>query len=89
MLTSLCLYLSLGSVWVADSGVRLIEGWGVGVVQGELLMDLLNNCQDNNCETVALPFNNWSPWKANGGECGLYCDILSAQDLLNSSKKCL
>lgn len=27
-------------------------------------MNVLNNCQDNNHEMVALPFNNWSPWKA-------------------------
>lgn len=50
-LMSLCLYLSVDvSVWVADRGVRLIEGWA--------LMDPLNNCQDNNCEMVALPLND-------------------------------
>lgn len=27
-------------------------------------MDVLNECQDNNCEMVALSFNKWSTWKA-------------------------
>ena len=42
-------------------------------------MDPLNNCQDNNCEMVALPLNDWSPWKANGGEGGVHWELLSLQ----------
>jgi len=50
------------SVSVAGGRVRVIEvGWGWGL---EVLMDVLIHCQGNNCEMVAWPFNNWSPWKA-------------------------